>query len=86
MSANTETDIVMQTLLEQNKTLGYITGKVDAIDEKLDTHVAVAEKVHKRVGDLENAHSKMKGAAAVWSLVISAVVSAIGWYFGNGSK
>jgi hypothetical protein len=75
-------DIILNVLLDQNKQLGSIDSKLDALDKKIDAHIIIDNAVHERVVALEASHNKMKGATTVTSLVISAIVSGIGYYFG----
>lgn len=77
-------ELIYQTLLEQNKMLGRIEANTTTLDRQLTIHVGKYEGSVKRIEKLEAAHNKLRGAAMVWSLIVSAVVSAAGWYFGNG--
>jgi hypothetical protein len=77
-------ELIFKTLLDQNQQLGRIEATTKAMADKLDYATKAHAKVESRVLDLEKGHNKMKGAAMVWSLVVSAVVSAVGWYLGAG--
>jgi hypothetical protein len=76
-------EIIFNTLLDQNKALGRIEARLESVDQKLDRHIVDDDKAHVRIAKLEASHNRMRGATAVWSLVVSAIVSAIGWYLGS---
>lgn len=76
-------ELIYQTLLKQNEQLGRIEANTTTLEKQLTAHITKYEGSVKRIEKLEAAHNKMRGAAMVWSLVVSAVVSAVGWYFGS---
>jgi hypothetical protein len=76
-------EIIFNTLLDQNKALGRIEARLESVDQKLDRHIVDDEKAHARIGKLEASHNRMRGAAMVWSVVVSAAVTLISGYFGG---
>lgn len=76
--------LIFNTLLDQNKSLGRIEATAKAVSEKLDGSILHTKALEKRLNSLEASHHRMKGATAVWALVISSLVSAAGWYFSKG--
>lgn len=76
-------ELIFKTLLDQNNQLGRIESSQKALSDKIELATAAHVKLDTRLITLENVHNKMKGAAMVWSLVVSGLVSAVGFYFGN---
>lgn len=76
--------LIFNTLLDQNKSLGRIEATAKAVAEKLDGSISHTKTLENRLTRLEASHHRMKGASAVWALVISSLVSALGWYFSTG--
>lgn len=81
--AEPNNELIYNTLLKQNEQLGRIEANVDATAKAFDSHVKEDKDYYKRIERIENAHHRMRGAAAVWSLLVSGVVTAIGWYFSS---
>lgn len=76
-------ELIFNTLLDQNKTLGRIEATTKAVSDKLDLSVVNTQKLEARVSKLEASHNRLKGAAAVWSLIISGAVSLLGVFIGH---
>lgn len=76
-------ELIFKTLLDQNQQLGRIEGGLKSVSEKIDVAMKDSKETDKRLQSLEASHNKLKGATMAWSLIVSAVVSAAGWYFGK---
>jgi hypothetical protein len=75
-------ELIFNTLLDQNKALGRIEASQKALGDKMEAHIVIDDAAHRKLDALQSSHDRMKGATTVWSLVISAAVSGIGYYFG----
>lgn len=66
---------VEKSLLEVQRSLGRIEGKLDGLAERVEDDRDYLYRVSARVGTLEHDKSRRKGAVAVVSAAVSAMVA-----------
>jgi hypothetical protein len=79
VSSQVSSQLIYETLLAQNAQLARIEANQLTDRQSFKEHVVEDRTAYKRIDSLEASRNRMRGAAAVWGLVVTTITTVIGW-------